>query len=80
MRNCLKPDKQNLVRGKRRKPGASKRDFVDVTKAEMLRCPLPSCGYRPINTKNLRRSICSHCGTVHGVAFTYTYHFRILRG
>ena len=76
MRECLKPDRHAPSNSTTR-TGVNRHDFVDVTKADMYRCPLPSCSYRPINTKNLRQSIKSHCGAYHRTAYTYTYRFKI---
>ena len=73
MRSCLKPDK-GRGRGSSR-TGTSRHDFVDITRTEMLRCPLSSCSYRPLNSRSLRQSIRAHCGAYHKTAYQYVYRY-----
>ena len=72
MRDCLKPPRGGRRTGRL---GTGRHDFVDVTRQGMMRCPLSSCSYRPLNMRSLRRSLKVHCGAYHKTVYRYIYRF-----
>ena len=61
MKECLHSDSKR--RGKRGAAGTNRPDFADKTKLDMLRCPMGSCGYRVINSRNIPQSLPQYgCG------------------
>ena len=79
MRVCLRPEK---IRGKgaRVRTGTHRRDYADVTRAQMVRCHLSSRSYRPINKRNLRQSLKAHSKTYHRTDYTYANRFKMQPG